>query len=416
MAIAQNYTNKQVGLLDNTLPPRRYKPFPERIILAGNSDEEAIARSNCTVEKDYVHFKRGGFGWKVSQTGSVTSSVQIPMSKKISAGPICGIGAWLYLEEPSNITSLYIRLYNEGRITWNQSLNNSIYGFEFKKGWNLIRTSISLSKNTDVDPDIGTIDEIRALVAGEDDLSWTIGSIWVEKLPNPFILLIQDGGYADFYDYGYPELKDRNIPVTWALNPGVSAGRLSEDQIDMLATENNNSITTHHYAPQPDMTPQETLLDCIKAKRWLQNKGYTGWVFKGAWYRNDVEHAYVAKDLYMSYPMSGAHNTRHINTFPFRTRLEVARIGLDSSTPNDLDLWFEQLERTNGVMVCFIHRVIPSGQTGAGMPRENWEYFLQKLDNSSVQGTTFELLLKRSGIRPELNPHWIEDFFWVEQS
>lgn len=401
------------GFVDNNMLSSEVKESmsikrPQNIItLIGGQDDEVPkpALSLNTVESDLVNYKIGDRGWKVNIIGNTGHQVDFePESGAWSFPPICAIGAWIYIEDSTKISNLRINFYNDSAKTIISSYPAEMYGF--KTGWNLFRWSVDYP-NTKLE--FSSIYRIRLTGDTTDATSYTIGHIWAECSEKAQILFIHDGGYRDFYLNGYPDLKARNIPVTWGLIPNrINTGDvafLTPLQADILSKENNNSMSFHSWNLDVlnNFNASQLRAETMKCLKWLKRKGYTGGVFRSAFTQNLApEHAAI-RNLVLAYRRVSNGTTNTLTCYPFPNRYDIDMIRLHQFNSNlqGLTDLFASMKKYRTLMVGYTHMVNVAGNTD--MTPELWNHFLDQIDigiaEGWLEGVTFETLIARSGVK-----------------
>lgn len=335
-------------------------------------------------------------GWELTSFSSGTIIFRSSYSPKNLKG-VSTICLWVYLPDAEKISSISLGLETvEGSPTkWTRSSLNLDY--PLKSGWNLLRWGSFEGDTTIWDKLHG----IRLSVVSTEAVVVTVGELYGEKPPKAQILFIEDGGYKEFLENGYPDLVERGIHTTWALNPGrLGEGRvITESDIDMLAESHLNEFSFHSWKSDPtrDMTATELKNDAIKAIRWLQKKGIQPrYWWRAAFTQNQAPHHEVLQnmlDAYASYEAKA-----QFNVFPFIDRYNVGRLIVHNTSKETMDSRFDILEKTHCLMVCYTHGVREGSEFDA--TPEEWDYFLQKIDEGLeggwLESVTYDILRARN--------------------
>lgn len=390
-------------------------------LIAGQDDEPANDTVNCTVTPDTTNAWINGRAWKITMSASGTSQWiidPVATDDPLRHPPAAGVGLRVYLPEPSKVTNVVVEIYQDSglSVVWSRSLLSG-YSAPFPSGWVLGRWAAGDSTVTNW----GTIYRIRIIVVMSQPSNVTIGHVWLECPDKARILFIEDGGYKTFLDSGYPALKRRGIPVTWALDPAIlgtgsgAAERITEANVLSLASDPEDSWSFHGW----DGTATATMplsgirVDTIRAIKWLTARGlWSGRGWRAAWVQNNApNHAAVSGMLLAYATPNGESGT---TTFPFPNRFNVPRLPLHGVSTTDMDAHFQRLKDTRQVMVCYTHGIHTGG--GNDMTPTEWNYFLSKIDTGIregwLEGTTFEKLLAGSGIQYRQGlGDWVVDYF-----
>ncbi|RYI32027.1 hypothetical protein EVU96_00005 [Bacillus infantis] len=399
--LAERPTHQEIGL----------NP-PKIVTLIGCQDDESPTVSNCSWMPDAVNFKYGDRGTKISFVGAVTATVKydpLSVDDPVKFSPASAVGLWIYVKDPALISGFTIEIYltDTGSQKWVRTAQN------FTVGWNLFRWPSTTGG-------IGNWNEayairIIAVTTGATDV--TVGHIWMECPEKAQILFIEDGGYTTFLDNGYPDLKQRNIPVTWSIDPAKlgAEGRITELQVLSLAKENHNDINYHGFdgTPTSTMTEAQIRMDCIKSIKWLQHRGiYEGNLWRSAWVQNTAQNAQAAKSLMLAY--ATPKNSSGLTCFPPQDRWDIARTSVHGSTQETIDLHFANLKKTHQLLVIYTHGINDAG--GNDATNAQWDYFISKIDQGInegwLEGVTFPQLLMANGVKLKpTSEDWVKKIF-----
>lgn len=310
------------------------------------------------------------------------------------------VGAWIYIrtEDMQRSPSFTVKLETSKTDIQFDTRTDLVYdGNELSAGWNLIRFSIG--EKVEAVSEIGIVN--RVVLACYSDSTYTqvtLGGLWVEKYKKAKVLFIHDGSYTDFFNeskHGYRDLKDRNIPVTIATIPEYifsdtpSGSFISPSRLYELSIENNNDVSLHSYDADETlstMTPEEIYEESWNAVSLLRKHGYNP-LFRSAFYRNNAPNAYAAKGLFEAFAFhsgKGMQSNSRIESFPFTGRYNVRRIVMHNKSNERIDRDFSNLEKVNGVMVCYTHNV--KDDTLSQINIEQWNHFLSRLDEGIEDG------------------------------
>lgn len=370
-------------------------------LLCGGDDETVASSTNCTTGVDTTNYRVGDRALSITTAGAVTATVvydPLGPTDPWTIPPASAIGAWIYVPDSTRITSITIELYSNSGLSavWSRSATGLV------NGWNLWRARAVDGTLTGW----GTIYRLRLVVVTSAATSVTIGHVWAECPEKAAILFIEDGGYASFLATGYPALRARNIPVTWAIDPALlgtgsgAAARIVE--ADLAALSPLDSIGLHGWdgAATAAMTAAQIRTDTLKAIRWLSSRGhYGGRLWRAAWVQNSATNASAAQPYLLAYATPSS--TASLECWPFTNRWNVPRLSLHGRSAATVDGWFDQLQQTHSLLVVYTHGIDAAG--GNNTTPAEWAYFLGKVDAAIaagwLEGVTFEDLLVRSGAR-----------------
>ena len=234
---------------------------------------------------------------------------------------------------------------------------------------------------------------------------YVIDDFWVENPEKAKVIFIDDGSYPNFYEKGYPGLKQKNIPCTWALAPERIGGpeHITKEQILEQSLENGNSITFHSWsgAVTNDMTVDELRDDAYKCVMWLRERGYTGGSFRGAFTQNLAPHALETKNMFLALPMYGG-GAGLIESYPFINPYGLKRYIIHAYNDDHtiLEQIFEDLKSFRGTAFMYTHKI----NTGLDVDctTETWNKWLSLVENGVNDGwldaVTFEDLIQSSNV------------------
>lgn len=433
--IATNYISSHVideKYLDLDVEPdvivhenTKKKP-KESIIIGCQEDETAIAtRSDLTY--DYTNYLFGSRGYKISVPDITLAGEDVELDIDYSEDPLklegaSAIGIYVFIEDPSAIRRIRLSLFSDSEKTneWDSDFHFSpdfdVNGY--KKGWNHFRLSSAFkSFNLNNLTDWGTISHVRIHLAFNKKGSITIGKLVAEISDKAKILFVEDSQYSTFYERGYPDLKERDIPVTWALRIKSIGGNIGDprgeqmtyEEVMQVAAENNNSMSFHSWGdpkkPTADMTAEELRIETIKCIKWLSSRGFNGWNWRAAIFQNQAPEREHIRDLVKSYSTGGYTNNhgvgvtqRQFANFPFLNKWDTPRIaitpGASTGNKEKISELFSALKKTKQVFIVYTHGI--SELSDSDTPPELWNHFISEIDaginEGWLEGTTFEML------------------------
>lgn len=392
--------NKKLGsltetekMIQDTISPLP-NSYPDEIFHLLNSNDPILPLNSAYSEDISKKWGNNSFGWSFKVAGAENSELRseftTPKTKQ-GLSTICGM---FYFEDISKINTIniYVGTADSG---WNWQRSAT----PLKNGWNLIRIPAAQA----------TVGEwlnfrrVRILVSTNDSTTWALGAFFGEVPQKAKLLFVQDGGYVEFLERGYPELKDRGIPTTWALNPGrLGVGRIiSESDVDDLALDFMSAFSFHSWASEvhADMPAEEVRDNAIKCMRWLQKKGIQPkyWM-RAAITQNSAANHHVLKDMVEAYSTPSGNSG--LEVFPFTEPFGFARMQLHNRTNAELDSLFDTMKKTRSLMVGYTHGIgvnaTTSEQLTADMTPELFNYFLTKVDQGMnegwLEGVTYDML------------------------
>ena len=391
-----NYPFNIVSLVDGETDEAKYNISPSSL-------DERIK-----IEKDpSIYWRHGSYGWKLTLTsGTGTPGMALTPNAPMNIPKSAVVGVSIYIPEPQKMNNLVIDLGMNPSLNplWSRSTT------QFKKGWNVFRFH-AIKRNAGMD--LSLLDEwgeavhrIRVLPVFNSPTNVTLGSVWLESAPKAQILFVNDGGYDSFLQKGYDDLKQRGIPTTWALNPGLLGvnGRITEQQVMELANDIESSFSFHSWESKPteNMTAREIQEDAIKCVRWLRARGL---VEKSVW------RAAITQNLATNHEAqrgivdaSRTYNEAYgFDAFPFIDRWNIPRIVTHWTQP--MHVYFDILKATNSLMVMYTHKIEDGSSVDTSHAR--WQEFLTQIDRGLsegwLEGVTYEALLREMEVQDEIN-------------
>lgn len=373
--------------------------YPDTIYELLPAEVAGLTVASAGVTADYENaWKDNDHGYRIATKEAALADVRHELPTPLTAVGVQVVGVWIYIPEPSKITSVQVFI-GDGTTgySWNRSKTSG-----FKRGWNLIRWKAS--SGTMGDWKIFYRFMIRVNTSSAANV--TLGSLFFEQTQKAKLLFVEDGGYVEFLERGYPDLKARNIPTTWALNPGrLGQGRIiTEQDVDGLALDYMSSFSFHSWASEVHATmPRELVADnAIKCVRWLQKKGLKPeYLYRAAITQNSCPEHSILQDIVEAYssPVAAAG----LEVFPFEIPFGTPRVTLHGTTPAQMDAYFDMLKKTRGLMIGYTHGVGVASDTGqqltTDMTQTEWDFFMQKIDTAIsegwLEGVTYDRLRRR---------------------
>ena len=400
------------------LATSRRGALPRIISLIAGTDEETFTRAACTVAADTTNYKINGRGWQMTMTAAAAASIQIVSGVIPNTGgavpsvpPIQACGAWVYLPDAAKVDYVQITLYCDAANAISWTRDTAADGPTLTNGWNYIRFKLVASLPTNW---TNTLNSVRVKVQTNAATTATIGHVWVECPEKAKLLYVEDHGHKSFVVNALPQLRAAGVPVTWAIDvtllgthagefpDGPSGGfaeRVTEADLATFAAA-GDSISFHGWdgAETSAMTDAQLRTDTIKCIKWLQARGYTGWIWRASWVQNLAPNPGAIKGLVLGQAHSSLPSVR-LGPWPPRDIHNIPRYTHISATNADLDDGFWRLKMTNSLMVCYGHGV------GTGDPfdttQATFDYFMDKVRAGIAEGwlepVTFEQLWYESG-------------------
>lgn len=422
-ALVESATSNVKASLNASYAPDRAHPLietpsaPQRIItLAGGQGDETVSSYFSTVTDDTTNYTIGDRGKRAVTGRTSTFGVRYdyPTPLKFPAEDVDAIGVRVYIPDVTKVTVIYVDLYSDAGYTvglaWQRN-STTLPHKPLVNGWNTLRWPAYIGTRSASWGDVHRV-QVMGLandLAGEI----TVGHVWAEARRKASLLFINDGPYVDFLANGYPGLKSRGFPVTWSIDPsllgttvnsdGIDMTRMTEAELDGVAFENGNSVSAHAWGDieTSGMTAAQIRADAMRTTKWLQGKGYGGWLWRSSWWGEDAPEYAAAKPYYLG--MSTYKSDSGPSAWPPIDRYNIPRYSLYQTRTNEqLDTVFEQLRTTKGYLAPFTHRVA-ANPGPFDMSLTQWDYFLSKIDEGIsggwLEGVTFETLFHRYGGR-----------------
>lgn len=387
------------------------EPNPVRVttLIAGQDDETTLG-NHATIAADTVNFTVGDRAWKVtnnSTTPELWVTYSTPLQFPTTATAIC---ARVYIPDVTKVTDITLQVFCDATFTvgnrWSRGIAaEAAVHPALVNGWNTLRFHTQVSTRG-----TGWGSCYRAVVSGTSSVAgatFTVGHMWIESRAKASLIVINDGPYRDFLTNAYPALKDRAIPVTWAVDPSLLGTfdvkqRMSQAELDSVAFENGNSVSIHAWGDTQTsgMTAAQIRADVTKTVKWAQGKGYTGQVWRAAWWGNSAPNSRAADGLLLAAAMNSSITGP--TTWPPIDRHNIARYNLDTSrTDADVNALFAGLQSTRGLCLLYFHAVITPVLDSFDATLAQFNNFLANVDAGVSAGwlecVTFEQLYARSG-------------------
>ena len=324
---------------------------------------------------------------------SGTSNIVMNLKSTLNLTGISEFISIFYIPDISAINNITIKI---GGIPFERRPENEIV-----EGWNILRHQTA---NADIST-WKTTNRIEVNVYTSKQTKIYISDVFAIRNEKAKIIFVDDHGYSNFKTVAYPQLKERGIPVTWAINPGRlgdSIGGvehiLSQPEIDDLAYDSMSEFSYHAWNPIEkatiNMSPEELLEEHHKCTTYLRKNGIEPRRYwRAAFTQNQAPNHAVLKpyiDGYATHRASGG-----MELYPFKDKYNINRIALHSMDKAQVDNLFDRLKKTRCVAVLYTHGL--DDDAGIHLTNERLNYFLQKVDEANakgwLEGTTFTKIM-----------------------
>ena len=378
------------------------EPIQHVTLVAGMEGEGAVG-SGATISADTVTFESGGRAWKVtSNAGASESRLRVTPTDPLQFPPASAVCARVYIPDVSKITAITVDIFGDAALTfadrWSRSSNAQ--GQILVNGWNTLRVAANVGSR--VAGKWGNAYRVDVIGSNPSALAgheFIVDRVWVECRAKATLTFVEDHCSVNFLTYGYPGLKALGVPVYWALNPakmglavvdqGIPMHRMTEAQIESVAWENRNMVGAHAWGDieTENMTPEQIRADVIRTTKWLQARGYNGWLFRPAWWRELATNYAAAKPLYLA--SSTYKADAGLSTWPPVDRYNIPRYNLyrGTRTTAQIDSVFQALKDTRQHINLFTHMVAPAEMCGTmDTDLVLWQYVLDKIAAGMAEG------------------------------
>jgi hypothetical protein len=420
---------------DNKIPKLRGKyPNPLQRLIGNASDPIPSVTIGTFISDKTNQLIRGRPSSRLAMAAAGTGTIRWDFANALNFGSGQNAVLAVYIDDPSKITSVGLEIYSQttpSSILWSRSslgsrcqiINddgiltqpNTGITNQLKKGWNFLRWEATSGVLTNW----GNVARIRIVLAATAATYISVGGVFIESPAKAKILFVQDGGYRNFFENGYPALRNRKLPCSWALNPAKIddgsdiAGTMSLSELingttgvapSVSATvpgvrDDGNSFFGEHSWARADLDPysiEQMREDHLRCVRWFYKNGFGQIRFRGAHTQNSAPNAIAAqKNLAdLNALATSLANTGGADTWPFVDRWNVKRIGISASNgeaPADLSYplfaaTFNQLVNvTKGLAVYYIHKIAAADNTNTVDTNPSlWTRFLALVDANAA--------------------------------
>lgn len=310
--------------------------------------------------------------------------------------PASLVHAWIWVEDASKVNSAVVIIVSgptENLTTWSRDV-------PVQTGWNLLRLAAH-SGNLDSWGKPRRVN-LRVNTNAATAVAW--GKVWMECPPKAQMVFVEDRGYRTFINLGLPDLRSRNIPVTWALdmalNSATTAGPHITDAEVLQFAAAGDAMSIHAYdgAVTSQMTAKQIRQDALRAQGWLLDRGLPATPFRAAYTQNEAVNA-AAADPFFAAQSTGTNKSASMETWPHVNPRDVGRYILHGRTPAQIDAQFATMKSTHCVWFPYTHGIDAAG--GSNITPTEWAYFLSKVDAAIAEGwleaTTWDRMLAQAG-------------------
>lgn len=388
-----NYDNLKKNIISPTLFQNAVKkPLGEKYW--ENFDFEGVAAQSVS-SMDY-HNKEHTFYRSESHKATRTDTAILDIRPWVStenAISLVGVSAFrisVYLEDASLFSQIVLQILGT---TWSRAFDLT----NTKNGWNVFEAEANASTIADNEW-TAPITRFRIYATGQAGRVMYFDTLQMLRRPKGQIIFVNDSAYKTFYNIGYPQLKNLNVPVTWALDPvliGNNTSRITQEDLETLALDGNSEFSFHGYTGNQTstMTGAELRDDCVSALRYLQKNGLLPKHFwRAAFVQNNAPNYMSVVDIV---PVLATYNSSNSPTrFPFPNPYNIPRVPLHAQTAGTPDI-FRRLRLTHCMYVIYTHGIQDTGTYN--ITPENWDAFVSALqtaiNDGYVEGTTYDRLM-----------------------
>jgi len=388
-----NYDNLKKNIISPTLfQDTIKKPLGEKYWENFNF-EDIQGQAYSTIDKnnkEHIFYRSVSCKATEGGTGIIDLRPYVSSENAISLVGVSAFRISVYLEDASLFSQIVLEIIGT---SWNRAFDLT----NKKNGWNVFTVEVNtgtVNENQWTSP----ITRFRIYAKGQAGRVMYFDTLQMLRRPKGLIIFVDDSGYKTFYDVGYPQLKNLNVPVTWAIDPvliGNDASRITQEDLNTLALDGNSEFSFHGYTGNPTstMTGAELRDDCVSALRYLQKNGLLPKHFwRAAFVQNNAPNYASVVDIV---PVLASYNgATSPNIFPFANPHNIPRIALHSQPTGAPEL-FRRLRLTHCLYVIYTHGVQDTGNYNTTL--ENWNAFINALqtaiNDGYVEGTTYDRLM-----------------------
>lgn len=373
------------------------------LIFSGAENYDTF-KTDCSINKNSkIPFFLDRKPIEISSTASV-ATCKFTFNSKSHEGNSC-VMAWVYIHDSNELTGIGLKIIGTGGEQWLRTANSNnpkyIYATnEFNNGWNLLRFDVRTGVFTNFGVATTAIELIISSTSGTKiDLACVIG----ETPSKAKLLLVQDGGYYEGWldnhtvtgqiQGGVSDCDDRNLPITWALNPkrfidgSVDGSTMTIAELKDLQERISSRFSFHSYDRESlgGFTLLELKNDSKNSINWLQANGLGKPNFRAAFTQNNApEGVYTINFMGLNSLATSTGKSGSISTFPFVSRKDIPRYLLHRSNyESEFDTMFEALIKTRGIVISYTHKIQADDEVTSGnLSLSAWQYFLSKVDTA----------------------------------
>jgi hypothetical protein len=353
-----------------------------RILDGGPDEPTPTTTGSPTVARDAAFgYNAGDNAWRVTMAGAGTYTVIFTPVTPINFGRAQAIQAAFHVSSgAANITQITTEIHQGGLGVelWSRTLSAPV------AGPNVMRQAAHAGPMT---ANWGNAHRIRLTIVTTGAAEFHFQRLVAEVRDSPELYIIFDAAYKTLFDSGfYAELKARNIPCHFALQPfrlgtgtpGSAAEIPTWNFLEPYAYENNNVMGIHSWGEfvTSGMTTAQIIEEQKKVHSWLAARGLPRVLFRDAWWQNNAPNHAGAQPYWLGYATPTGASA--LNVFPFINPYNVSRITLHGTSQPALNGHFTNAGRSNSLFLCYTHGVHPAG--GNDMTPAEMTTFLTELD------------------------------------
>lgn len=344
---------------------------------------------SAALKSDYIHTvnQEPSFSTENYTTANVDARFDIT---EVSAVGICNVKLVIYIEDVTEITSLYIELIPT-------SYSRTVNVASLTNGWNILTFNTWAGTLTTW----STITRVRVYIGREStSKNVFIGKVIFNTPPKANLIFVSDGAYKSFYTNGYPDLKEIGVPTTWALAPNKiiseDSAYISAENLETLAEDGLSEFSFHSWNSEAETSKSEYEILSMGAKciRYLQKNGLLPtYPWRAATTQNNSPNVGILKKLVFG--IATGTGNYSVTEFPFPNPYNVPRLALHSLTQDQITANLLLMYKTHCTAVIYTHKI--QDDSSSDTSTANWEFFVNAIDDAIDGGylnpTTFNSLM-----------------------
>jgi hypothetical protein len=385
--------------------------------LVGNTNDPVptVTLGSYSGDKEFS-LKKSSPGARLNISGVGTGTIRWDFGTALDFGYGQAAILAIYIDDVSKISAVALEIYSDVSpvVNWVRSSQVprcqiiNVNGVNtqpatvqnlLRTGWNFLRWNATAGVTTGW----GIVERVRVTATATAATFVTVGGVWIEKPTKGNIVFIQDGGYKNFRENGYPAMLSRNMPCTWAINPqkaddGSDAGTMSlaemRDGYSSYASIHNdgNSYFGEHSYNREDLDPFTVVQmrsDHVKSARWFDKNGFGKIVFRPAHTQNSAPNAIAAQKNLMDLRAlaTSLGNTGGMETNPLIDRWNIVRFALHAYNGNvsGLNSYLSDfVTKFRGTMYIYTHKIQPDGTNSVDSDQSVWNAYLAFCDANAA--------------------------------